>query len=52
MLAVDDPLLVRGVQCVGDLRGDGQCFRDRHRPPRDALVERRTFDQLEDECGY
>ncbi len=29
-VAVDDPLLVRGLERLRDLPGDGQCFVERH----------------------
>jgi hypothetical protein len=34
---VDDPLLVRRLERVGDLPRDGQCLVDRQRAARDSL---------------
>ena len=48
-IAVDDPLLVRGFERLGDLPRDRQRFIERNRPSRDAIGERRAFDQLQDE---
>lgn len=36
-IAMDDPLLVCGFECLGDLRGDGQRFVERHRTARQTL---------------
>ena len=48
-IAVDDPLLVCGFERVGDLFRDGEGFVDRQRPARDAVGQRRPFDQLHHE---
>ena len=44
---MDDALLVRGVQRVGDLRGDANGLLRSKRPTRDHLRQRRPLDQLE-----
>ena len=46
---MDDALLVRGFQCFGNLLGDRQRLIDWNRPLRDAVGQRRSFDQLHDE---
>ena len=46
---MDDPALVGGVECVGDLASDGDCFVDRNRAACDPLREILTFDQFHDE---
>ena len=46
---MDDALLVRRFERVGDLPRDRQRFVERNRALRDAIGERRPFDQLEDE---
>ena len=46
---MDDALFVRRFQRFGDLPGDRQCFVERERPLRDAVGERRAFDQLHHE---
>ena len=46
---MDDPLLVRRFQRLGDLSRDRQGFIDRDRALRDAVGERRPFDQLQHE---
>ena len=46
---MDDPVLVRGFECLGDLPRDGECFVDRKRALRDPLGQRRAFDQLQDQ---
>ena len=48
-IAVDDALLVRGFERFGDLLGDRQRFVKRNRPLRDAIGERRSFDELHHE---
>ena len=48
-VAMDDALLVRRLERLGDLPGDGQRFVQWKRPLRDAVGERRSFDQLQDE---
>ena len=46
-IAMDDAAIVRCLQCVGDLAGDAERLIERHRPARDPIGERRTFDELE-----
>ena len=48
-VAVDDALLVRGFERLGDLLRDRQRLVERNRPLRDAVGERRPLDQLHDE---
>ena len=48
-IAVDDALLVRGFERVGDLPGDRQRLSERHRPARDPLREILALDQLQHE---
>ena len=48
-IAMNDPLLVRRFERLGDLPGDGQDFLDGQRPVRDSFRERRSLDQLHDE---
>ena len=48
-IAMNDALLVRRFQCLGDLLGDGQCLVERNRPLRDTVRERRSLDQLHHE---
>ena len=48
-VAVDDADLMRGFERLGDLTGDGQCLVDRNGPPRDALGEVFSFDELHDD---
>jgi hypothetical protein len=43
-IPVDDPLLVRGFECFGDLTRDGQRLGPRHRPSRDTLREAFALD--------
>ena len=43
---MDDPLLVRRLERLGDLLRDRQRLVDGNRPPRDPIGERRAFDQL------
>ena len=43
---MDDALLVRGLERLGDLPRDRQRFVERDRPVRDPLGERRALDQL------
>ena len=43
---MDDPLLVRRLQCLGDLPGNRQRLVERDRPARDALRQIVPFDQL------
>ena len=44
---MDDPLLVRRLERLGDLARDRQRLLDRDRSARDPIGERRPFDQLE-----
>ena len=44
---MDDPLLVRRFKCFGNLPRDGQGVLERDRTLRDAIRERRPFDQLQ-----
>ena len=46
---MDDPLLVRGFERLGDLGRDGERFVDGKRAARDALVQALAVDELEDE---
>ena len=48
-IAVDDALLVRGFECLGDLPGDGQRLVERNRASRDTLREVVALDQLHHE---
>ena len=48
-IAMDDPLLVRRFERVGDLPGDRQRFVERERAACDPVGERRPLDQLEDQ---
>ena len=50
-VAVDDSLLVRGFERLGDLTADGDRLVQRDRALRDAVGERGAFDELEDERG-
>ena len=46
---MDDAVLVRGFERVGDLPRNGKRFVERDGAVRDAIGQRRTVDQLEDE---
>ena len=46
---MDDPLLVRRFECVGDLPRDGQGFVEWDWPARDALRQILALDQFHDE---
>ena len=48
---MDDALLVRRFQRVGDLPRDGQRLTDRDVPPFEPIGERVAVDELEDERG-
>jgi hypothetical protein len=48
-ITMDDPLLMRGFQRRGDLPRDRQCFVVRNRSAGEAIGERWTVDQLQDE---
>ena len=46
---MDDALLVRGFQRLGNLLRNGQCFVNRNRSLRDTVCERRSLDQFHDQ---
>ena len=48
-IAVDDTSIVRRFQRLGDLSGDWQGLVERDWSLRDAVGQRRPFDQLQDE---
>ena len=48
-IAVNDSLLVRRVERIGDLPRNRQCLAHRQRARRQALGERLTLDQLENQ---
>ena len=48
-IAMDDSLFVRGLERVGDLSRNWQCFLDREWPLRDPISQRRPFDEFEDQ---
>ena len=50
-IAVDDALLVRGFERVGDLARDRERLLNRQRARRQTLGERRALDQLEHEAA-
>ena len=50
-IAVNDAVLVRRFERIGDLMPDVQRLADRDRPPGDPLGERVAVDELEDERG-
>ena len=50
-VTMNDVLLVRGVEGVGDLPGDGESLRDRHRAAVEAFGECGPFDEFEHEHG-
>jgi hypothetical protein len=51
-VAVNDPLVVCGFERVHELSREAERVGQRHGTARDAFVERRALDQLEDErCG-
>ena len=45
-VAMNDALLVRSFQRLGDLLGDGQGFINRQRSLREAIGESRSLDQF------
>ena len=45
------PFLVRGLERIGDLPRDGERLGDRQRSALEAIGQRRSFDQLEDQRG-
>src|SRR4029453_11758856 len=49
-VAMDDSLLVRRLERLGDLLGPRQRLVDGNRPLRDPIGERRAFDELHDQC--
>ena len=48
-IAMDDPFLVRGLERLGDLTGDGERLGDRQRSSTQAIGQRRSLDQFEDQ---
>ena len=46
---MDDPVLVRRLERVGDLRGNGQRLGERDRPSRHPLGERLALHELHHE---
>ena len=48
---MDDAFLVRRVERVGNLAGDGKRFGDRQRPARQALRQRLALDEFHHERG-
>ena len=48
---MDDPLLVRGFERLGDLPRDGQGFGERHGSASNALRQILTFDKFHHEGG-
>ena len=48
---MDDSVLVRGLQRLGDLRRDRQRLVERHRARRNSIRERRPFHELQHERG-
>ena len=46
---MDDPLVVRGLECLGDLRGDLERLDDREASCDDPIGQRRAIDQLHDQ---
>ena len=49
---MDDALLVRGLERLGDLACNGEGLGDRQRSALETIGERRAFDQLEDQRGH
>ncbi len=49
---MDDAVLVRGLEGFGDLPGDRQRLVQRNGSLRDAIRERRSLDELEDERAF
>ncbi|MEQ1910004.1 MAG: hypothetical protein ABMA15_14340 [Vicinamibacterales bacterium] len=49
---MNDALLVRRFERLGDLRRDGECFIARDRALRDPLRQVVALDQFHDECGH
>ena len=47
--AMDDPLLVRRLQCIGNLRRDAKYFRHPYRSAGKIRRERFPLDELHDE---
>jgi hypothetical protein len=50
-IAMDDPLLVGRFKRLGNLTRDRQRLVDRNQSLRDPIGERRSLDQLQDECA-
>ena len=46
---MDDALLMRGFECLGDLFGDRQGFIERDRPLFDPIRQCRSFDEFKDQ---
>jgi len=51
-IAVDDPLLVRGFECFGNLSCDRESFINRYRPPSDSIRERFALNELENKRAF
>ena len=49
---MDDALLVRGFERLGDLPGDRQRVGERHRSARDEHRQIVAVDELHDECAH
>ena len=49
---MNNPLLVRRLECLGDLSRDRQRLVQRNRTLGDAIGQRGTFDKLQDERVY
>ena len=47
---MDDPVFVRRVECIGDLRREPQHLVDRKRSARDQLCQILAVDELHHEC--
>ena len=48
-IPMDNPSLVGSLQRLGDLLCDRQCVIDRNRPLRNAVGERRSFHEFQDQ---
>ncbi len=48
-VTMDDTSFVRGLESISDLVGDGDGLAERHWPLRDAIGERLSLDEFEDE---
>ena len=49
---MDDAVLVRGFECVGNLPRDRQRLVERDRPSRDPVGERLALDEFEDQGAH